>query len=311
MTKEQAVENLVRLFPPLEWYIVCQEKHKDGSLHLHLALSFQEQFSSRDMKVFDKICGQHGNYQVMRNVRNAVAYVTKEGDFLCHGIDPNAILQKKSGKFDEIAKQIMEGKTFKEIAYENPGFVMHHKRKIEEYQMWCKRHREEEKKEWVKISTEDIQDLNTPEEMSIACWLNLNIREPREFRQAQLYIHGPPKMGKSTLCQKLDQFLKIYYVPRDEDFYDEYEDGVYDMIVFDEFTNTKKMQFMNQMLDGQTFYLRKKGGQILKKQNLPVMILSNFSLEQNYKKLEEKGMLEPLRSRLKIVEVKEQIGIFQ
>jgi len=69
------------------------------------------------------------------------------------------------------------------------------------------------------------------------------------------------------------------------------------------------MQWMNQLLDGQTCYLKKKGGQILKKDNLPVIILSNFSLEQNYPRLNESGMLEPLISRLKIVNVQSFINV--
>jgi len=142
-------------------------------------------------------------------------------------------------------------------------------------------------------------------------WLNLNIKEPRDFRQTQLYIYGPPKMGKSTLIRNLNNYLSIYYVPRDDgEFCDEYEDGIYDLIVLDEFTNKKTMQWMNQLLDGQTCYLKKKGGQILKKDNLPVIILSNFSLEQNYPRLNESGMLEPrFISRLKIVNVQSFINV--
>jgi len=117
-------------------------------------------------------------------------------------------------------------------------------------------------------------------------------------------------MGKSTLIRNLNNYLSIYYVPRDDgEFCDEYEDGIYDLIVLDEFTNKKTMQWMNQLLDGQTCYLKKKGGQILKKDNLPVIILSNFSLEQNYPRLNESGMLEPLISRLKIVNVQSFINV--
>jgi len=49
-------------------------------------------------------------------------------------------------------------------------------------------------------------------EMQIMTWLNLNIKEPRDFRQTQLYIYGPPKMGKSTLIRNLNNYLSIYYV---------------------------------------------------------------------------------------------------
>lgn len=292
--------------------MIAEEAHKDGTPHLHIALCFQQQFSSTNMAAFDPITGQHGNYQPMKNVRQCVAYVTKSGVFTAVGIDPVALAQKKASKFNEMAKILLDGKTILDINALDPGFVLQHKRKIEEYESWISRRREKEaKKKWQPFLTADIEDLNTTSEMSIAAWLNLNIREPREFRQAQLYVHGPPKTGKSSLVKKLEEFLNIYYVPRDEEFYDEYEDGLYDLAVFDEFTNTKTMQWMNAWLDGQVVYLRKKGGQILKKQNIPTIVLSNYTLEQNYRKLYEASKLEPLLSRFKIIEVTEFIAIFQ
>jgi len=311
LPRQEAIENLLRQFPPVEWYIVSEETHKDGSPHLHIAVSFQQEFSSRDMKAFDKICGQHGNYQPMKNQRKCVEYVTKDGRFTAHGIDPESILMKKNGKTGVIAKLIAEGKTMKDIFEVEPGFVLMHKRKIEELQSWMQRRKEKEmKKEWQPFSPEDIQDLSTSGEQEIALWLNKNLKVPREFKQKQLYIWGPANMGKTSLINKLAEFLNVYYVPRDEDFYDDYEDGIYDLIVFDEFTNLKKMQWLNQVLDGQSMYLRKKGGQVLKKDNLPVIILSNYSVEQNYKKLSESGKLDPLFKRLEVVEVKEFIALF-
>jgi len=310
LPRQEVLKNLSEKFPPVEWYVISSEKHKDGSPHLHLALSFEKEFSSRDMRVFDPLCGQHGDYKPMKNQLKCIQYVTKEGEYDSHGIDVKAVMQKKNGKFEDVAKLIAEGQTMKELFVTHPGFVLNHKRKIEDLQQWMKRNKKEEKKEWVKFKTEDIRDLNTPSEISIAEWLNKNIKEKRDFKQTQLYIWGPPNMGKTSLINKLSEFLRIYYVPRDEDFYDEYEDGVYDLIVFDEFTNTKKMQFMNQFLDGQSMYLRKKGGQIMKSDNLPIIILSNYSLEQNYKKLYEAAKLGPICARLEVVEVKEFISLW-
>jgi len=310
---QQALENLQSKFQPIDWAIVAEEKPQDGTPHLHIAIQFKDRFYSSDMRAFDPICGQHGNYQPMKNIRNTVAYVTKEGEYTAFGIDVKAVLEKKCGTFTIMAKELQSGKTIDDLNQINPGFVMQHKRKLEEYESWVqKRNERAKKKKWTKFTTADIEDLNTVAEMKIAAWLNLNICEPREFRQEQLYVHGPPKMGKSTLIRRLEEYLNIYYVPRDDgEFCDQYEDGVYDLIVLDEFTNKKTMQWMNQLLDGQTCYLKRKGGQILKRNNLPVIVLSNFTLEQNYPRLYEAGMLEPLISRFRIIEVKEMIVLFQ
>jgi len=84
----------------------------------------------------------------------------------------------------------------------DPGFLLQHKRKCEEYLSWSNRRREREsKKPWIPFRTEDIEGSSEIAEMQIMTWLNLNIKEPRDFRQTQLYIYGPPKMGKSTLIR--------------------------------------------------------------------------------------------------------------
>lgn len=310
VTKEQAQERLTSEYgDQLLWYIIASEQHQDGTPHLHLALEFKEKFSTRRLDVFDFVGGKHGNYQAMRSQRSCVQYVCKDGNFISNGIDVKAILDKKSGKFGSVAKMVMEGKNLDDINQEDPGFVLQHKRKLEEYIVWTnKRHEKKKLKDWEEIPEGDLRDMDD-QDQKIAVWLNNNIRKERVFKQKQLYIHGPPNTGKSSLIQKLSQYLTIYYIPRDEEFYDDYEDGVYDLAVLDEMTHTKTMQWLNQFLDGQSCYLRKKGGQILKKQNLPVLLLSNYSLEQNYKKLYEAGKLAPLMERLEQVEVKEFISV--
>lgn len=305
VTKEQAQERLQNKFPEeLEWFIIGEEKHQDGTPHLHLALCFHNQKSVTRPDYFDFIGDKHGNYQTMKSQQNCVKYVVKGGIYVQNGIDVASVLAKKASKSAFVAKQILDGKTIKEVAEEDPGFFMMNKRKIEEYEAFVKRHKNLNLQEWKKIPDADICDYDEISDMEISAWLNLNVKEPREFRQPQLYIYGPPKLGKSTLISNLEKYLRVYHIPRDEDFYDGYDDDLYDLAVLDEAKSTKTMQWMNQWLDGQKFYLRQKGRQYLKTKNIPTIVLSNYSLEHNYKKLYEKGELEPLLTRFKIVEVK-------
>ena len=71
-------------------------------------------------------------------------------------------------------------------------------------------------------------------------------------------------------------------MPKDEDFYDGYEDGCYDLVVMDEFKSHKKIQFLNAWCDGQPLPLRQKGCQSVKNDNLPLIVCSNFSIENCY-----------------------------
>lgn len=298
----------------LEWYIISAEEHMDGTPHLHLAICFKEMLRTRDSSVFDFITGKHGDYQLMRNQLKCVQYVTKGGVYVSENIDVQSVLMKKGtgSKFASVAKSIMEGKTVDEINSEDAGFFMMHKRKIEEYASFVSlRKQKEDKIPWVPFLEADIADMDAESDRKIATWLNLNIRKPRDLRQPQLYIHGDAQMGKTTMILNLAKSLSIFYIPADEDFYDFYEDDMYDLAVFDEFRHQKTMQWMNQWLDGQPFMIKKKGRQYNKKQNIPTIILSNYSLEDNYKKLHEANLLGPLLTRVEVVRVTSFISLWQ
>ena len=57
---------------------------------------------------------------------------------------------------------------------------------------------------------------------------------------------------------KLSECARTYAVP-DEDFYDDYADSNFDLIVFEEFKHQKTVQWMNKFIDGQVCPLRQKG----------------------------------------------------
>jgi len=298
------------VLPPFNWIIAAEEAHQDGSPHLHMLVQFREKYSSRNCLDLDRICSQHGNYQVARSVRDTVAYVTKKGAYVAEGVDVQDILAKKSPKSSLVAGMAASGSSLKQINDSDPGYFLQNMRKIKDYHQWINRMRNtKELRPWPEVSEADLLNLSETDKQ-IALWLSVNVRKPRQFRQKQLYVHGPPMTGKSSLVQDLAQFLRVYIAPWNEDYYDGYDDDEYDLIVFDEFTHQKTMQHMNMWLDGSTFVLKVKGSQAVKAKNLPVMVLSNYSLEQNYKKLYEANMLLPLMSRFEIVEVKTFIGPF-
>lgn len=147
------------------------------------------------------------------------------------------------------------------------------------------------------------------EENAISTWLAVNLKKKRKFRQNNLYIHGPTKMGKTSLINRLRDYIRVYDMPL-EDFYDFYDDNRFDLIVIDEFNSSKPITFLNMWLDGQVMTLRVKGGQVMKKNNLPTIILSNKSPEENYPNTHSL-LKEAWISRLKVVELKERINIFK
>ena len=89
-------------------------------------------------------------------------------------------------------------------------------------------------------------------------------------------------LARPGSCPYLRARLRVYDMPKDEDFYDGYEDGCYDLVVMDEFKSHKKIQFLNAWCDGQPLPLRQKGCQSVKNDNLPLIVCSNFSIENCY-----------------------------
>lgn len=292
-------------------FVIGQEKHKDGDLHLHLYLEFPEKMSFSDSGCFDFITGQHGNYQTTKSRRDWINYVVKEdAEYTAKGIDVKSILRKQKPMNQSIAELIHEGKTLEEIDADHKGYVMMNKRKIEEYAAWVKMKKSRKEKE--EFVPPDFTKL-TGAHRKIGQWITENVKCQREFKAPQLFIHGPPDHGKSTLIRLLEKSLSVYHIPLSEDFYDSYEDGAYDLAVLDEFRGHKQIQWLNQWLDGQVMSLRKKGSQCLKTQNIPTIILSNYPLERCYAKaVEDHGeeIIAPLRARLREVQVDEFIKIY-
>lgn len=290
----------------LEGYLVAEEAHKDGTPHLHAFLKFKaaKQFYRSDC--FDVIGGKHGSYEVTRHIRNWVTYCTKDGNFVAKGLDVDAIKNKKGSKSTEVAKMLMDGKSVRDVNDEDPGYVMMNKRKLEEYEGWIQCELAKKNKlDWVAPDTSDMTDTNK----QIAEWICKNIRQPRVFKAPQLFIHGPRNLGKTSLIEWLEKFLSVYHIPMAEDFYDSYSEE-FDLLVMDEFKGQKTIQWMNEFLQGSSMTLRKKGAQILKKKNLPCIILSNYSLKECYPKAHLDGRLNTLEARLEVVEIDSLIDFY-
>lgn len=306
--KEVAVERIEQKYgSELKGYLVCEEDHKDGTPHLHAYLAFHKAKNFKSSDCFDFIGGQHGNYQVTKSVRKWVEYCTKGTNWVAKGVDVESIKSKKAPKNEEVAKSIMEGKSLVEINKEHPGYVMINKRKLEEYESWIKCEiSKKQKLEWKAPSLEGLTDAN----LQIATWISKNIRQPRAFKAPQLYIHGPRNLGKTSLIEWLEKYLSVYHMPTTEEFYDQYSDD-YDLVVLDEFKGQKTIQFLNQFLQGSAMPIRKKGSQGMKYKNLPVVILSNYTLSECYVKAANDGRLNTLECRLEIVEVDSFIDFYK
>jgi len=183
--------------------------------------------------------------------------------------------------------ELESGKALTTIAFENPEhmtFIMLHMDRLQGFYTRTLLDRAKPLKKFVRATAAFGQSQAW--DLSIANWLNSNLFVSRALGTPQLWLQGPTGCGKTTLATKLSECARTYAVP-DEDFYDDYADSNFDLIVFEEFKHQKTVQWMNKFIDGQVCPLRQKGRQTVKKRNLPVIVLSNLTLREAYPNVAE------------------------
>lgn len=304
-SKDLALERILSSELSVKGVVVAKEKHADGQDHLHIALFLNDKLRTRDPRFFDFICGKHGRYEVMRSPKSSIAYLHKEDPCpLVHGTTTSASNPSMKPKSEIVAEMIDSGSSLSQVSVTHPGFFLLNKRKIEEYASFvmCKRQRESLKPKPSLIQTTS-QDSTT---IAVTAWLNTNLCSPRNFKQKQMYLYGPPNTLKTSLIMKLMTWFSIYDMPM-EDFYDYYDDS-HDLVVFDEFKGQKTLTFLNRFIQGDVFSLRKKGSQFTKKKNPAFIFLSNFSPDQVYSKNPDDSLV-AFKSRLEIICVEKPIEI--
>lgn len=293
--------------------VVCREQHEDGSPHIHAAVKLRTQFRTRSQSMLDVLVDppQHGNYKGVQSWIGTVRYCAKEGDFVTHGIDLPKFLSaaaKKvstSSKTLQVVQAVQDGASVSDLIVSQPAYMLAHARNVKEFILLSRMASLQTRRQSAgngPLPVRTVGSHNTTYNRAITAWIQSNIRVERQFKQAQLYLYGIPDIGKTSMVNWLEnEFdLVIYHMPRNEEFYDEYVDRAYDLIVLDEFKAQKRIQVLNSWLEGGTMVVRQKGGQSLKRDNLPMIVLSNFSPQDCYSKCSEE-QLAPLLSRLTVV----------
>jgi len=81
VSKQEASRRIQDHFPSqILWSLVAQEKHQDGTDHLHAFIKLEKKATFNN-KLFD-LPDHHGNYQVAKSWKHVKQYVTKGGNFI-------------------------------------------------------------------------------------------------------------------------------------------------------------------------------------------------------------------------------------
>lgn len=92
-TKDELLASLTATMDLLE-YVIAEEKHKDGGLHLHAYVKLREGIKTSQAPEVFNVLDKTGNYQVVRSCKNVIKYVKKEDDYISN-FDLDKYLAKK------------------------------------------------------------------------------------------------------------------------------------------------------------------------------------------------------------------------
>lgn len=268
----------------VNYVCVSEEEHKDGSPHLHAVVCLKKPCDIRDVTKLDAVANKHGNYQSTRSVKDVYNYVRKGGNFVEYGKPPTVCTGTKG---DAVAQSLRSGSSLEAVEEMDPGYFMSHLPRIMNYHQW--------------ISLKKLKETPKRPPLQITNWrFKFEVGFPREFKQKQYWIVGPPNTGKTTFIMELmEAGFRGYNMPKNN-YWNDYCDDAYDFAYIDEFKGQLPMTLLNEFLQGSPMKLRGRYADVQKRKNLAVFILSNFDPYGCYENC-KKSEVDPLVERLHIV----------
>lgn len=253
---------------PLYW-VVGQERHQDGNLHLHCCFKLEQRCSISKPDKMD-IDGFHGNYQSAVNWKNVVKYCTKHGDYVTN-YTPQMLeeLIKGDSKTPQlrrkVGEKVMNGTQLSDLVVEYPQLMFGYKRFKEDIEEW-KRDKEE--------AHSDLP-LWIPNDWGFLLPL-------RDGKKRHWWIYSTqPDRGKTTWAKRLCQQYRGIIKGGDFTYWNIRGDE--QLIILDEYNTARlKWDTLNQLADG-TFEFRVfQGGLRRITTRFYVIVLSNQPLSTLY-----------------------------
>lgn len=277
-TKEEALSRALAKETDLEWVVVGKEAHASGDPHLHLVLRYKAELHTRDQTRFNYIGGKQCNIVRPRNLRATLKYVTKGGDFVSDGLSVETFLnqsdKRKSTAYAVAATGMMNGQSIEDLLKDNPGFVMQNLRKIREFSAFL-----EEQEIAKRARSLGPFTLKITTELGVH---EIKIGFPRKSGDEHYWIYGPTAVGKTTrVLDPIRNYGLGFALPYNNDFTG-YSDS-HQFLYADEYKGQLTSFTLNQLCDGGLVKLNTKGGSVIKKKNLTVVVISNFPVSEVYK----------------------------
>lgn len=150
--------------------------------------------------------------------------------------------------------------------------------------------------------------------ISILVFLNQHaIPHKRHYKSKMLHLwSNKPGLGKTSLINLLKSVSPCYKWP-DDNWFDHYENNLYQWILWDEFRATGiSSEFLKRLFAGDEMRLPVKGSHAYKSDNPLIVLSSNFSLQTHiWRKVRDKNLrvieLAAFKERIHEIEVTEDL----
>ena len=246
MTKEDLGNYLYDTFK-CSVTVVCLEHHKDGNPHLHAWIEWEEQFFTRNIRLFD-YKGQHPNIGRMQDKRkntrnNALTYMMKEDNNLfVKGIDLEQWKYSCKNKTKYMYEDLIKGNIqLNELVEKQPQLLMNYNR--------------------LKINLE-AYNLDKKE--------NLNIMKTNE----NLWIFGHPGTGKTYYATHL---YPKFYMKQQNKWWDGYKGE--EVVILDDLDDASMSHYIKIWADNYNTTGEIKNGTI--QLNFKVFIITSNYMPRN------------------------------
>lgn len=116
----------------------------------------------------------------------------------------------------------------------------------------------------------------------ISRWWNRYVVDQQKAKRKNLYVWGPPNVGKSrNIVYPMMSMASAYVIMDDVQFWLPYY-GEYRFAYCDEFHGSKPLEQLNQFMSEMPMVIRNFAGVTFKQEDIPVLLLSNSSPETLY-----------------------------